>query len=1490
MSNVEPLAAFHPAVVQWFRQRFEAPTPAQNEAWTRIREREHTLIAAPTGSGKTLAAFLASIDELLREGLREGELPDETRVVYISPLKALSADIERNLQEPLAGAAAACEELGLPPVEIRVALRTGDTPQHRRQAMVKRPPHILVTTPESLYILVTSKRGREMLSTTRTVIVDEIHALAGGRRGSHLSLTLERLQQLCDRPIVRIGLSATQRPIERVSEFLVGERDERRHIVDFGHRQRLDLAMEVPRAPLEAVMSNEVWEEIYDRLAVLVREHATTLIFVNTRRLAERATKHLAERLGNDAVAAHHGSLARRQRHDAELRLKDGGLSCLVATASLELGIDIGSVDLVCQLGSTRTISTFLQRVGRSRHQVGATPKGRLFPLSRDELVEGAALLRAVERGELDQLEVPPAPLDILAQQIVASTAAREEWREDELFAMVRRASPYRELSRERFDAVVDILARGYSTHRGRRAAHLHRDSVGRRLRPRRGARLAAITSGGAIPENADYQVLLEPHGTRIGSINEDFAIESIPGDIFQLGNRSWQILRIESGKVRVADAAGAPPTLPFWLGEAPSRSRELSEAVSQLREDVNQILAAHPDSHEEGCDRLVEELTRHGGISLGAAEQLADYLGSARLALGTLPTSDTLVLERFFDEAGGMQLVVHAPFGSRINRAWGLALRKRFCRSFNFELQAAALEDAIVLSLGPTHSFPLAEVFDFLHSKTVRDILVQALLDAPMFATRWRWNTTRALAVLRFRSGKRVPPPLQRMQAEDLLATVFPDQLACLENIAGDREIPDDPLVYQTIEDCLHEVMDVDGLVELIADIEAGNKTLVARDLREPSPLAAEILNAGPYAFLDGAPLEERRTQAVYQRRFLSPEDARQLGHFDPEAIRRVREDAWPLVRDLDELHDALVTTGYFTGEELRAAGWTELFEALIHRGRATRLRISPERWLAVSADRLHECLASTREATAEPPLNLPERLATDWEEHGARVELIRTRLQLTGPVLASQIALELGLGLRDVDAALLELEAKGIVMRGNWEASTTDANSPDSAPDTEESTQWCDRALLARIHRLTIDRLRRQIEPATRAELMRFLLRWQRADPETGAEGDEGLAATLALLEGYEAPARSWEDELLPLRVRGYRPRMVDDLCLSGRMRWTRLERGHGQNRPVATTAITFLTRSGEAPFSRLVGTADEQEQGPGADAQRLLHTLSTRGAAFIDDLRHDTGLLPAQLEAALSELVAAGEVRSDGFAGLRALLLPAERRKQASGRRGRRGPIGTSLERSGRWSLIGRAKAAEEDGLRRRSAFDSASGDEDLQTLAWIYLRRWGVVFRKILERERRSPPWRELLRCYRRLEARGEIRGGRFVSGFSGEQFALPEAVGMLRKVRKSDDDESITVVSGADPLNLTGIVFPEPRVASLNANRVALIGGEPVAAYVKGEVQHFRELEGPLAWEVHTALLRKKMRGLGRNPRRASDEQATSPAKLSSSKPGDERPL
>ena len=1422
---------FHPAVAAWFDRSFAAPTGAQAQAWPAIADGRHTLIAAPTGSGKTLAAFLSAIDGLVRQGVA-GELKDETQVVYVSPLKALSNDIKRNLEIPLAGISETLREQGLPEVEIRAWVRTGDTSSGERARMRRRPPHIVVTTPESLYILLGSESGRAMLATTRTVIVDEIHALAPNKRGTHLAVSLERLDALCGRRLPRIGLSATQKPIEAIARFLVGE-SEPCTIADTGHRRARDLALELPDAPLEAVMSAEVWEQIYRRLAELIEAHRTTLIFVNTRRMAERVTRQLSDRIGEEHVTAHHGSLAKEARFDAEQRLKHGKLKALVATASLELGIDIGDVDLVCQLASPRSIASFLQRVGRSGHAVDGMPKGRLFPLSRDELVEGAALLDSVRRGELDQVAIPERPLDVLAQQVVAEVAARE-CSEDELYALVRRAWPYRELPREDFVAVVSMLAEGFTTRRGRRGALVHHDAVNHMLRGRRGARMTAITSGGTIPDNADYAVLLEPESQIIGSVNEDFAVESLAGDIFQLGNTSYRIIRVERGTVRVEDAHGQPPTIPFWLGEAPGRSAELSASVSRLREEMATRLRA--DATGEAARRWLEAEV---GLSPVAAAQLIDYLAAGNAALGCLPTLDTIVLERFFDAVGGMQLVIHSPYGSRVNRAWGLALRKRFCRKFNFELQAAATEDNIVLSLTAAHSFELSEVARYLNSASVREVLIQAMLDAPMFITRWRWVAGVSLALPRFRGGRKVPPQLARMDAEDLIGATFPDQIACAENLVGEREIPDHPLVRQTITDCLTEAMDIDGLERLLARIEQGDIRIVARDLTEPSPLALEVLSARPYAYLDDAPLEERRTQAVMNRRWLAPEDAAELGRLDPEAIVRVQQEAWPDAANADELHDALLWLGVLSEAEADAGpGWREWLAALARERRVARLQ-TPSATFWLTAERLPQVQALWPHARLEPAIATPDAHAEkNWSREEALVELVRGRLEGQGPVTQASLAALFGLPAGEIAAALAALEVEGFAFRGRF------------LPVDED--QWCERRLLARIHRYTIKRLRAEIEPVAARDFLRFLLVWQRVADDARMEGPEAIEPVVEQLEGFAAPAAAWESEILPARLAGYEPEWLDDRCLAGRVTWRRLASRNGyanggerRPSPVRSTPIALVARRNAQFWAARAGVEDMPLS---PRAQMVAEAIRAHGASFFDEMIGATGLLPSQLEEALAELVALGVVNSDSFAGLRALLVPSgERRPGPNGRRRRR-TVKFGMEDAGRWALARPGRA---------SAEPTRPDPEAVEHVARTLLARYGVVFWRLLEREADwVPPWRDLLRVYRRLEARGDIRGGRFVAGFSGEQFALPEAIGMLREARRKQATGTLVSLSAADPLNLVGILTPGARLPALTGNRLLYRDGIPIATLAAGEVRMLETLDAADEWTAHKTLLRQ----------------------------------
>ncbi len=1460
---------FHPLVRDWFRGRFGKPTPPQAAGWKEIARGRDTLIAAPTGSGKTLAAFLWSVNQLIAPA---ETAQAHTHVVYVSPLKALGNDIRKNLQEPLAEITRAGRCQGLPLQEIRTAVRSGDTPATERQRMVSRPPHILITTPESLYILLTAERSRQMLKRAHTVIVDEIHAVAGDKRGAHLALSLERLDALAGRPLQRIGLSATQKPMEDIACLLVGARRLRRNgtpecaIVDVGHKRELDLSIEVPDQEMGPIASHALWAEVYDRIVRRIRSHRTTLVFVHTRRLVERVAHQLTDRLGEGKVLAHHGSLSRKTRLDAEQKLKAAEVPVVVATASLELGIDIGHVELVCHIGAPRSIATLLQRVGRSGHWLGAVPKGILYPLTRDDLLQCAAAVYAVRRGELDRIGLVRRPLDVLAQQMVATVASLTPATrpgetlpllpetkpppgiaEEDIWALVRGAYPFRDLPREDFEKVLHMLCEGVAPARGRRGAHLHRDRVNRMLRARRGARLVSITNGGAIPDTADYDVVESPTETFVGKVNEDFAIESLAGDIFLLGNTSWRIQRVASGKVWVEDAHGAPPTIPFWLGESPGRTLELSRAVSDVRENVSRRAA-----DGETPDRWMQ---RETGVGQSGAEQIVAYVNETRAVLGCVPTVERVVAERFFDESGGMQLVLHTPFGGRINRAWGLALRKRFCVNFDFEIQAAATDDGIVISLTDRHSFPLDAVFSYLNPATVEQDLTQASLAAPMFTNRWRWNASRALAVERFSRGRKVPMQIQRMRAEDLLGAVFPDQVMCQDNRAGPVALPDHPLTRETMENCLREAMDVDGFKETLARLGRGEIATVAVETPAPSPMAHEILNANPYAFLDDAPLEERRARAVALRR-TDPDLAQGIGALSPEALDEVKGQAWPDLRDADELHDLLLTVILLPVGE--AGPWRRYAEELMGARRATVAQPVREAGGAfyVAAERLAEAravlgdfrmvpavtspdadksAASAHTENAVPAPDAENAAAAPYGDHALR-RMVQGWLEISGPVTVEGLAARIGLSVESVEHGLNALEVSGVVLQGRF--------SPDAGPDTP--VEWCERRLLSRIHRLTLGRLRREIQPVSATDFIRFLLRWQHVQPGSQLHGRDGIHQIVRQLQGMELPAPAWEQHVLPARTANYDPADLEHLCLAGVVTWGRLRRDTGapEDDPDAArlwdaaplalrpangkTRRTTPTRSAPLAFvirEDLPNFLDPEAldwrglQGLSAAARDVAAYLETHGASFLADIARGTGQLAVRTERALWELVTRGQVTGDGIAGLRMLLTPELKRKDS--RRGSRKGAAARAMPVGRWSLWRNG--------------DPGGADAATETLARQLLQRYGVFFRELLARETRCPPWRLLLRTYRRMEARGEIRGGRFVSGFVGEQYALPDAVDAMRNVRRLAPDTEPVMVSCTDPLNLVGVLTPGPRVPVPSHQFIAYLNGAPAEIGPLGNV-------------------------------------------------------
>lgn len=1514
------LETMHPAVRMWFEGRFPlGPTPPQEQAWEHIAEGRNTLVAAPTGSGKTLAALLIAIDQLYKAHAEGENVRGQVQVVYVSPLKALATDISENLQRPLREIAECARKLGFEPPDLSVFVRSGDTPQSERVAAVKNPPTFVITTPESFYLLLTAGRSREMLRTAKTVIVDEIHAVARDKRGSHLALSLERLEHICHTSPTRIGLSATQRPLEVIARLLVGV-NRPCEIVDIGHQRNLDIALHFPETEPEAVASHEQTAEVLAHIAELVKQHRTTLVFVNTRRMAERIAHQLGELLGEGEVAAHHGSLSKDRRLRVETRLRAGDLKALVATASLELGIDIGPVELVCQLGSPRSIAVFLQRVGRSNHSRHGTPKGRLFPFTRDELVECAALMRAVRQGRLDAVEPPEAPKDILVQQLVAEAAA-ENWKADELYRFVRQAAPYSELAREDFDEALRFACEGVACGHGQKGAYLRWDKINNEVSARRAARLSAITSGGAIPDVADYRVVLDPDDTFIGTVHEDWAVESMAGDIFLLGTHSWRIRRVERGIVRVTDAEGAPPTLPFWLGEAPGRTAELSEEVGELRELVEQHLHRAAANLEAQC-----------GIPSEAATFIINYLAASRKLLKVLPSHRRIVVERFFDETGGMQLVVHNPRGSRVNRGLGLALRKRFCRTFDFELQAAANDDAIVLSLGPQHSFPLEEIARYVTSSTAEEVLEQAVLPTPIFSTRWRWNLNRALTVLRFKGGKRNPPQIQRMEADDVMAAVFPSLAACQDNAAGPNiEIPDHLLVRQTVDDALREALDIDRLKELLQEIEEGSVEMHFIDTPEPSPLSHEVLNGKPFTFLDDAPLEERRTQAVAMRRGIDP---RLIAEPEAAAIERVRQEVAPAPRDADELHDVLSWLVAMPARE----EWRDWFSELAKRSRARAIFVERagfverassvedgkaqeqsktiELWHAAEMQNEVSALWPSTETkslvthtaidTAEAAVKhrmsastscLGDDAAIDPAE--AAVKLLRGHLDIAGPITATELAAATALPLSTARTALAELETQGYALRGNWEPTTIVTHHPPTPPtpneplrgnweqatiaradadssgtDTDQATatneptgpasrtptatepQWCSRRLLMRIHHYSKKKRRSQTEPVTAQDFMRFLLRWQHVAPGCQVRGTAGLRRVIEQLQGWELPAASWEEDILARRVASYTSGRLDELCMSGEVVWGRFspsssgrssssrsnhssngsprvgvaaaslpvrDRRSNRSGPSRATPITLAMRD-DTDWLLAAIRGEETPELPEAGATaEILEALEAKGARFLPELAADIGRLPTDVENGLGDGIARGLLTADSFGALRSLL---NRTRTHQHFKQYRPPIPNQMSRgrrrswrsgtprtSGRWALLPPPEAGGDP-------------DELAELFAEQMLARWGVVFRDVFVLENSAIPWRDVLWALRRLEARGIVRGGRFITGFTGEQFALPEAAADLRFIRRQPRNGQQIAINATDPLNLTGPILGTPRIPALRTRQITLKDGLP----------------------------------------------------------------
>ena len=1423
---------FHPIIENWFKENFPEPTGVQKDAWPHIQKRENVLLSAPTGSGKTLAAFLPGINALMNSSFA-GKLEDKVQILYISPLKALSNDIRRNLQKPLQelNSLAVQQETFYKPLTVK--LRTGDTPAKERMGILKAPPHILVTTPESLYLMLTAEKSREILRDVKTVIVDEIHALARDKRGSHLTLSLERLDHLCHNKPQRLGISATQKPMDIIAQYLCGVNNKdllqlpNCQIIDTGHLKALDIAIETPQSELSTICSHEQWAEIYQQIADMVKEHRSTLIFVNTRRMAERLSHQLSEILGDDAVTSHHGSLSRELRLTAEEKLKNGELKAIVATASLELGIDIGYINLVCQIGSPRNIAVFLQRIGRSGHAVGALPKGRLFPVTRDELLESMALIQAVHKKHLDKIIIPEEPLDILAQQIIASSA-NEEWEENELYELCIKAWPYRNLTKEMYQKVLDMLAEGVATD-SNRGAYIHYDRINGKIRARKHARLAALTSGGAIPENAEYRVVMEDN-TFVGTVNEDFAIESLRGDVFILGNNSWRILFVRGLTMTVEDAQGAPATIPFWFGEAPGRTIELCEELSEVRRNIETSLKT--ETAKAISLRLVDELK----MSEYAADQAVNYIASQVAATGTVPTLDTIIFERFFDESGGMQLVVHSPYGSRVNRAWGLAMRKRFCRSFNFELQAAADENGFILSLGPQQSFPLEDMFTLVPTKVAKSAIEQALLAVPLFQVRWRWNVTRALAVLRSNSGKRVPPALQRFRADDLLTSVFPQSTACLEHITGDIEIPyEHPLVHQTMMDCLHEALDLEAWVGVLKKAESGEIKFIACDTTEPSPFSYQLIHSNVYTFLDDAPAEERRTRALSTRRSLNPDDVRDLGWMDPQIIQKVVSDAAPLVRSSDELHDTLLVQRLLPLSE--CSDWKPFLQDLIKEGRAATMKVANDFEIAFAVERWSLIKEIWPDAEPEPKFTIPDRLLIPFTKEAAIKSIVKGRIEISGPVTGMDLAQLFKLPFFDIHIALLALENDGTILRGNFSKTVRDPQQiledlQKEIPD--EEIEWCERRLLSRIHRLTLDSLRRQIEAVEPDVFVKFLVHHQFIHPETKVKNRQGFNKIIDQMEGFEISAASWEEDVFPNRMQDYKSYWLDETTMYGETLWCRLKQAgleeSSGSRLASNIPVALCLRANIPWLLKPVQNRENPELK--SDQNKVYSYLKKSGALFSEDLRIACKMLPSQIDDILWELAGKGLIIADGFASLRKRISRKKTRSKPGMNRQRRNS-------AGRWNLFPGILGEETPNDRR-------------QQWAQLLLHRYGIIFRDLLERETCAPSWGLLVPELRRMEARGEIRGGRFVKGVGGEQYALPGVVEKLRRM-KDKQEKTCVFISAVESANLMGIVYGERKVPARKGNTLCLLDGKCIAASEAGKITWFTDIPQSTKIQVEQAI-------------------------------------
>ncbi len=1416
MTNAAPeLRAFAPWVQKWFGQRFGQPTLAQALGWPPIIAHENALLLAPTGSGKTLAAFLWGIDSIYRE-LGEGTAGQGVRLLYVSPLKALSNDIERNLREPLAGvrAAAAAMDEHLP--ALHTAVRTGDTPNSARVRMTKQPPHILITTPESLYLMLTSRHAGRMFSGLRTVIVDEIHSLAGNKRGVHLALSLERLERVAGGPVQRIGLSATQRPMEEIARFLGGQiwagKGETRRltprpvtIIDAGWKKSIDLQVVTVVPNFGALPDTSIWPSVVEKVVELIRAHRTTLIFANSRRLAERFSELLNQHFGPGVIRAHHGSMSKEVRHELEQALKDGRLPALVGTSSLELGIDIGSVDLVVQLQSPKGVTQGLQRVGRSGHLVGQTSVGRIFATFPEDLMESAVIARQMLVGEVEPTHTPRLCLDVLAQQIVAAVAT-ENWEAKALWDLFRQAYPYQELTWKLFSSVLEMMSGRYPAETFRELrARIGWDRVNGRLAALPGSSRLALTSGGTIPDTGAFGVYLPDGTTKIGELDEEFVFESREGEVFTLGTHTWRAERITDDRVIVSDASGAMPRLPFWRGEYPWRNFEVGLAHGRFRREV----AARLDDPD-----AMEWLQQDHRLDERSARNVLMYVRGQVETLGAISSDETVILELFHDSLGDPRLVIHSPFGGRVNGAWALALAGVMRSQLGFEAEVKVDDDGILLRFPDAEADPPLERVASLTAGEARERIMAELPGSAAFGAQFRRNAARALLLPGLGGRRRTPFWLQRLRARDLLAVV--------------RGMQDFPIVTETVRDCLRDVFDLEHLEQVLRGIEQGRIEVVAAETISPSPLARGLLAdfIMTYMYSWDAPKAEKQMHALALSQEMLDEVLEQPTGLSellqPEALEaleaRLQHRATGFrARSAEELAQTLLMLGDLSTAEIheRSEGDAGAWLAELARdGRVVEIEIPTasgpaRRWVATESADAYRAAFERRDTGA-------------GEREEASGEILRWFMRTHGPATAADIDRRYAFDDEWLRQELEELVRGRALLRGQFTRGAADV-------------QWADRENLRELHRRSLAVLRRQVEPVSLFTYTDFLTRYQHLHPAHRASGSEGLRQVLDQLRGFRLPAGMWERESLPERVNGYAPELLDEQCESGDFVWI----GQGSRDHLARAQAAFIRR-GEG--SRLYGEAEpETELSP--NARQILEFMKEEGACFRQDVERVLGLTPTRVQEGLIDLGLAGFVTNDNFGALRNLLghrLPQMRRPlsalegELSARaheRVRRMPTPMAIRDAkrvvrarlravrpleGRWSLV------------RRTASWGRPVEPVEQVEAWarLLLLRYGILLRHCLAGEECPWTWSELYHWLQRMEMRGEVRRGYFVEGLPGAQFGLPEAVESLRDWQRQRDDE-IIVLNACDPAN---VFTPDLKALPTASSGEPLVAARQASAY------------------------------------------------------------